>query len=139
MTAVALTGIAGPELTGDSRSNDFYVAAARGELLARRCVDCGHVLVPEARTCSLCTGQTLEWTRVAGTGTLVSWAVVHQAPLPAFGEQVPFTVGIVELTEGPWLQVRIVHRDVALKVGMPLAVAFVRPDQGEAYPVFIPA
>ena len=139
MTAMTLTGIAGPPLTGDSRSNDFYIAAGRGDLLARRCVECGHVLVPEARTCTSCTGQKLEWTRLAGRGKLVSWAVVHQAPLPAFGEQVPFTVGIVEVAEGPWLQLRIVHRDVALKVGMPLAVAFVRPDEGEAYPVFVPA
>ena len=130
--------INGPQAVRDDRSAPFYDAAARGELLIRRCSACGHALAPEARTCSGCGGQELGWASASGAATLVSWAVVTSPPLPDFGDQVPFPVGLVELAEGPWLHARIVPGPgVSLHQGMPLRVAFAQPAEGEAYPVFV--
>jgi uncharacterized OB-fold protein len=124
-----LADVSGPEVTRDARSAEFYDAAARGELVIRRCTACGRFLAPETRTCSSCASTDLVWVPASGKAELVSWVVVHHPPLPALADQVPFTVGIVELAEGPWL----------LQGGTPLSVAFVRPEVGESYPVFLPA
>lgn len=138
MSAAAdLTRIAGPAAERDAHSAPFYDAAAREELLIRRCISCAHALPPEACTCTACGGQELAWISASGSARLVSWAVVHHSPLPAFSDQVPFAVGLVELAEGPWLYARIVPNGAELCAGAALWVAFVNPPEGESYPVFV--
>lgn len=127
----------GPAITGDDRSEPFFTAAASGVLATKRCGDCAHWLGLEARTCSGCGGANLNWENVSGTGELVTWSIVHHPPHPAFTDQVPFAIGYVELAEGPWLNARIVVDVEQLRAGLPLRAAFVRPDEGESYPVFI--
>lgn len=133
---MTLENIGGPEAVRDDRSAEFYDAAARDELLIRRCSTCGKALAPEARTCTGCGERELEWMTASGVARLVSWAVVHHPPLPAFGDQVPFPIGLVELAEGPWLHVRIVPGGVPLRAGLHLRAEFVHPAEGESYPVF---
>jgi uncharacterized OB-fold protein len=41
----------------------------------------------------------------------VSWVVYHQAFVPAFADSIPYTVGLVELREGPRLISNIVGVD----------------------------
>jgi uncharacterized OB-fold protein len=104
-------GVAGPvfpAVARDEASAEFFAAAARGELLMQRCPASGDVLGPQARTCPSCGSADLDPVVVSGRGTLVSWAVVHQAPVPSLAAPVPYLTAVVELTEGPWLLVRLV-------------------------------
>ncbi|HSV40885.1 MAG TPA: OB-fold domain-containing protein [Nocardioidaceae bacterium] len=129
--------ISGPPVHRDPRSEHFFEAAARDQLAVRRCGECGHLHEPESRTCHSCGSATLGWTMVSGAAKLVSWAVVHHPPHPAFADQVPFPIGLVELAEGPWVHARVVDVPLEnLRAGLPLAVAFVHPDDGDSYPVF---
>ncbi|UCZ62495.1 Zn-ribbon domain-containing OB-fold protein [Mycolicibacterium phocaicum] len=134
----------------DDRSAPFFDAAARDQLVTKRCSQCSQWLGLEARTCPSCGGFNLTWEPVLGSGRLITWSIVAAPPSPVFADQVPFAVGYVELDEGPWVNARIVDvRDDQLRAGMPLAVRFVHPtpeddaaaDQsaGESYPVFGPA
>lgn len=116
----------------DSKSAEFFDAAAEERLVIRRCTACGESLPPEAVVCTTCAGTELDWVPAAGTGVLASYAVVHRAPHPAY--RVPYTIGIVELDEGPWLYARVEAETPA--VGLPVRVAFRHPADGEAYPVF---
>lgn len=129
--------ITGPEAVRDDRSAAFYDAAARDQLLIRRCASCDKALAPEARTCTGCGERELMWMTASGTAMLISWATVHHPPLPAFGDQVPFPIGLVELAEGPWLHARIVPGDEPLRAGLRLCAEFVHPEEGESYPVFV--
>jgi len=64
----------------------------------------------------------------------VTWTTVHKAPNRAYTDCVPYVVGIVELTEGPWLYARI---DTEIPTaGMALTAAFVHSEDGESYPIF---
>lgn len=128
---------AGPPVVRDERSAAFFDAAARDILLVRRCSGCHHLLEPEARTCTACGGENLDWAPSNGDARLVSWSVVHQAPHPAFAELVPFAIGLVELSEGPWLHARLVGVALdGLHAGQSLTVDFVHPAEGDSYPVF---
>ncbi|MEU7811416.1 OB-fold domain-containing protein [Pseudonocardia sp. NPDC049154] len=131
-----------PLVERDEASAAFYDAAARGELLMQRGPS-GTVLSPEARTDPASGSADLEPVVVSGEGTLVSWVVVHQAPLPALAAAVPYVSAVVELAEGPWLMVRLVVDDPAdLRAGAQVRVRFVPSgsgeEPGEVLPVFEP-
>lgn len=127
----------GPVLAADGGSAQFFAGAAREELLIPRCERCSKWLPPEAETCSDCAGLDLVWCTASGRGTLVTWTVVHKAPHASFAGQVPFSTGLIELLEGPWMLARLVGMDDA-QVGAPMTAVFVHPEQGEHYPVFMP-
>jgi uncharacterized OB-fold protein len=146
MTGTRPGGAAFPAVERDEASAEFFDAAARGEVLVRRCATGGHVLGPEARTCPSCGSAELVPAIATGRGTLVSWAVVHQAPAAALDAAVPYVTAIVELAEGPWLMVRLVECDGhALSAGLPVAARFLPSGQadaerpGEALLAFAPA
>ena len=132
----------------DETSAEFFTAAARGELLMQRCPDSGDVLGPQARTCPSCGSADLDPVVVSGRGTLVSWAVVHQAPVPSLAAAVPYLTAVVELAEGPWLLVRLVGTEGGdgpeLRVGLPLVACFLPSGApgdepaGEILPAFMP-
>jgi uncharacterized OB-fold protein len=132
-----------PAVVRDYASAPFFDAAARGELLLKRGPS-GTVLAPEARTDPITGSSDLQPYVASGEATLVSWAVVHRAPLPALAESVPYVSAIVELAEGPWLMVRLLVEDpVRLRVGDPMRVRYLRSGDGveeaEVVPVFEPA
>ncbi|CDO90249.1 Zn-ribbon domain-containing OB-fold protein [Mycobacterium triplex] len=128
-----------PAVVRDEASAAFFEAAARDELLLKRGPS-GTVLAPEARTDPITGSSDLQPWVATGAGTLVSWAVVHRAPLPALAASVPYVSAIVELAEGPWLMVRLLADDpTRLRVGDPVRARFERSgddDEGEVIPVF---
>jgi uncharacterized protein len=124
----------------DDASAPFFDAAANGTLLVRHCPACGATYQPQQPRCA--DGTELEWVPASGRGTLVAWAVDHSPALdPALASSDGWSVfGLVELDEGPWLQVPIVDVDPAtLVAGRTMHVRFVRPGTGEAIPAFSPA
>lgn len=137
-----------PPVRRDDASASFFDAASSGALLVRRCVDSGDVLGPQVRTCHVCGSTRLEPFVVSGRASLVTWAVVHQAPLPALAGAVPYVCAVVELDEGPWLLARLVCSDpIGLRAGCAVEARYIRPDRlgeehgpddSEVLPVFAP-
>jgi len=104
------------------------------------CEDCGRAhLYPRAR-CPHCGGARLAWREASGRGTLESWTVVRRAPSPDFAAEVPYTIALVKLAEGPQLMARVVDaEETALRLGLPLALRFATLPGSERRPVFTPA
>lgn len=130
-----------PAVERDDASAAFFDAAARGELLVKQSAVSGTVLAPEARTDPASGSPDLLPCVVAGRGTLVSWTVVHRAPLPVLAASVPYISAVVELDEGPWLMVRLLADDPAhLRAGDRVQACFLRSgdadQQGEVVPAF---
>ena len=88
-------------------------------------------------------GSALEWVPAAGTATLVTWSVDHGTGISpeltsATGEGE--VIAIVELAEGPWLNVALPGVDpAALREGPPMRVEFLPLGGGEPVPTFVPA
>jgi uncharacterized OB-fold protein len=124
----------------DELSSPFFEGTDGGTLLIRRCPNCAQAYRPQVEGCG--DSDSLRWEAAKGVGTLVSWAVDHSTPLDNSltsldGSKVIF--GIIELDEGPWLQVPIVGCDPSsLEEGMEMRVCFIRPGGGEAIPAFAP-
>jgi uncharacterized OB-fold protein len=133
--------VSGFSVSRDDASAPFFDAAGRGVLLIKRCPRCGGHLPPQATRCP--DGDSLQWVEASGSASLVSWAVDHAPPLceelgRPDGQASIF--GIVQLDEGPWLQVAILQADAGdLSVGQPMRATFIRPGGGEAVPAFTPS
>ena len=82
----------------DESTTEFFDGAARGEFLLVRDSRTGELLAPQFDRSV--DPQRYELVPAAGTGSVVSWAVVHQRGADGATGRVP--VGIVELDEGPW-------------------------------------
>ena len=82
----------------DAASAEFLDGARRGEFLLVRDTQTGEILPPQFDV----SVEPERYTQVpaAGTGTVVSWSVVHQRGFDGAVHRLP--VGIVELDEGPW-------------------------------------
>ncbi|MBE9374606.1 OB-fold domain-containing protein [Saccharopolyspora sp. HNM0983] len=124
-------------LQRDAESAPFFDAAAEGRLLIRRDRTTGALISPTEQT-GPDGSADLEWVPAAGSGTITSWAVVHDKP-DADGRTNPLVVAIVELAEGPWLRAQIVRTAPdEVRTGMAVTVEFEQPAGGEAIPVFAP-
>ena len=106
-------------------SQPFWDAAKRHELQIQRCGSCSaHIFYPR-EVCPECLSSELNWIRASGKGTLYSYTIA-QAPIhPAFAEDVPYIVAIVELEEGPRITTNIVGCEPgAVKIGMPVEATY---------------
>jgi len=75
-------------------------------LAGRRCVECGRVAIDRGKACPFCGGEGGTEVALSGRGALVSWTVIRVAPA-RYADEAPYTVGLVELEEGPRLTARI--------------------------------
>jgi len=84
--------------------------------------------------------QSLEWDeqRLAGTGVLYSYAVLHHPRNPLF--EYPVLAALVDLDEGVRIMTNLVDVETAgIRIGMRLAVDFEPTSDGGTVPVFRPA
>ncbi len=112
-----------PEITDQNRP--FWESARAGRLRLQRCRSCGRFRYPPARHCYWCLSDQADWEPVSGRGTVYSFVVFHQAFHPAFKDQLPYNVAVVELVEGPRLVTNIVGcRNDEVYVGMPVEAVY---------------
>ncbi len=103
----------------------FFAAAREGRLVVQRCLSCGQLRFPARNLCSDCLSTDSEWTSVCGRGAVYSFFWMHQVYHPAFADEVPYPVVVVELEEGPRMTTNLqgCTRDT-LHVGLPVEVFF---------------
>ena len=117
----------------DAATAEFFDGTGRGEFLLVRDTRTGAVLEPQFDT--TVDPERFVRTPAAGTGTVVSWSVVHHREADGSTSRSP--VGIVELDEGPWWWTAIagVDPDDDL-LGRRVRVAFEKVADGETIPYF---
>jgi uncharacterized OB-fold protein len=129
------------QVARDEASAPYFDAAASGQLVVRRCEACRRLFPPSQVECP--SGHALTWAPVAGTATLVTWAVddgTSTAPELANATGDGEVIGIVELDEGLWVNTALPGVDaLALRDGQAMRVSFVALGGGESVPVFVPA
>ena len=102
----------------------FYKFVSEGKLMAAKCSKCGTLLLPPRPVCTKCLSTDFKWFGLKGKGKLLSYTVIHVSPVH-FQSMAPYTVGIVELEDGPHLpgMIRGVEPE-KIRVGMDLIVDF---------------
>lgn len=109
----------------DDNNREHWEGAQNGKLRVQHCKSCGTYRYPPARWCSQCLSEDIEWVTVSGRGTVWSWCVFHRAYFKGFGEELPYSVVLVELDEGPKLYSNLVGvpKD-KVRIGMRVRAVF---------------
>ncbi len=109
--------------------SSFYNFIADKKLMAAKCNECGTVLLPPKPMCTNCLSTNLKWIELKGAGKLLSYTIIHIAPVQ-FQSMAPYTVGIVEFDNELRLPAMIKDENgenisvERIKVGMDLRIDF---------------
>jgi uncharacterized OB-fold protein len=83
----------------DSEFLGYFAAAARHELVVKRCSSCGLLRHPPGPGCPWCTSLDWSWHAVSGKGTIYSYEITMHSVQPGFRDLTPYPVVVVELDE----------------------------------------
>ncbi|HEX9438019.1 MAG TPA: Zn-ribbon domain-containing OB-fold protein [Candidatus Limnocylindria bacterium] len=120
-------------------SGPFWEAVHRGELRIQRCARDGAFFFPPSPRCPRDWSTEWSWERTSGRGTVFSFVTFQRSYHPAFRDQLPYVVAIVELEEGVRLVTRLTGVAPAeVRVGMPVEVAFTPVTDEVTLPLFRP-
>ena len=114
-----------PEPTPNADTLPFWEACNREELLFQHCQKCGHDQFYPRRICKQCGSQDLEWRNADLQGTVYSFTIQHRAPTPAFREDVPYIIALVDLEPGIRMMMNVKNCSLEdICVGMPVRIIF---------------
>lgn len=106
-------------------SKPFWDGLREERLLIQRCRECGSLQHYPRPHCIRCLSLDLEWTQASGRGTVYSYTIVRRAANPAFAEDVPYVLAVIELEEGPHLSGNVVGvPPEEVRIGMPVEAVF---------------
>jgi uncharacterized OB-fold protein len=117
----------------------YWQAAREHRLALPKCEDCEKFWFPPSRACPHCLSMNVSFQTVSGRGKVFSFVTFHRVYRPAFAQDVPYVVALVELEEGPRVLTNILgisHEDVRCE--MPVEVVFDDYDDEISIPKFRP-
>jgi len=117
----------------------YWQAAKEHRLALPKCEDCDKFWFPPSRACPHCLSMNVSFQTVSGRGKVFSFVTFHRVYRPAFAQDVPYVVALVELEEGPRVLTNILgisHEDVRCE--MPVEVVFDDYDDEISIPKFRP-
>lgn len=115
----------------DAVTRPYWEAAAAHELRIQHCDACDRYIHFPAPQCPTCAGSAISWRRMAGSGHVYTYTVIHHVgAMSAFAEDVPYVNAWVELDEQPGLRVlaRLACDPERVAIGMRVEVCFVDRD-----------
>lgn len=112
-----------PDVT-DPVSAPFWQGLRERVIRVQKCTNCGALRYPPLSGCPECLGTVAEWIELGPAGSVWSYAVYHRALQPAFADEIPYTVAVVELDDGPRITARMVRGSDPIGVGTRVTAAF---------------
>ncbi len=121
-----------PSPTPNAETKEFWVAAARGELLFGDCRACGEKHYYPRSICPYCFSGEVDWPATCGRGTIYSFSVVRRG-------NPPYVSAYVTLEEGVSVFTNIVNCDPErLMIGQRVRLVFEVSHSGQPVAVFQP-
>ncbi len=118
----------------------YWEGCKAGRLRLPKCRSCGTVFFFPAGFCPACLREEIEWIDASGRGVVHAFSVISRPASPAFSDDVPYVVAIIELKEGPRMMSNFVGIDPArVHVGLAVEVTFERVTDQITLPKFKPA
>jgi uncharacterized OB-fold protein len=97
----------------------FWDGLRERKVRIQYCPNCSRWVFYPRSHCPDCLSRNLEWREIAGTGKVYTYTVATRPTAPAFADEVPQKIAVVELDEGPHVTTTLVNVDQDdIKVGM---------------------
>jgi len=120
-------------LPSNPETQAFWDACADRRLLVRKCTSCSKVHWYPRTLCPFCFSDRTVWQDSPGTGRIYSYSIMRRVAKP-------YAIAYVTLDEDVTLMTNIVDCDLdAIRIGLPVRVAFRDLPEGRTIPVFAPA
>ena len=113
----------------DPLTAEFWAAARAGRLMLPRCASCEYLQWPPEKVCPECQHTARVWEEFPAEGTLWSFAVYHRALDPAFADQIPYVVGLIELDAGRKMYGLMRNEECAVRIGQRVRGVFEQVDE----------
>jgi uncharacterized OB-fold protein len=129
-----------PRPVPTATSQPFWDALGDERVDLQHCDDCGTwVYYPRSR-CPRCLSAALTWQTASAEGTVFTFSVAAQPTAPAFADEVPQLLAMVELTVGVRVSTTLVDvAPEAITIGMRVQPVFDHGDDGITLLRFRPA
>ena len=85
-------------------------------ILGSKCKKCASLSFPSRRKCTKCESFEMQDYRFKGTGEVYAHSRIHYPPA-GFEKQVPYSVAMIKLDEGPKITAQIIEFD-EISIGM---------------------
>ncbi|KUM24282.1 hypothetical protein AU467_31200 [Mesorhizobium loti] len=80
----------------------FWEACNEERLVLQYCTKCDRFQHPPKIRCDKCRrADTIEWRQVDGSGTIYSYAVIHDTPIAALQPDQPYNAALIAITAAP--------------------------------------
>ncbi len=117
-----------------AETKQFWDGCANGVVRYQRCGRCTAVQLIPRSLCANCQHDALDWHDATGLGTVLSHTTVHRAPTPAFREDAPYVIALIDMDEGFRLMTNVAGGASALvAIGSRVRIGF-RQVEGFALP-----
>jgi len=81
-----------------------------------------------------------EWTKLSGKGKVYTFTIYRRAYHPAYKDDIPYVLAVIELDEGPRMESNVTGCPIEeVKIDMPVEVYFDDVAPGFAVPKFRPS
>jgi uncharacterized OB-fold protein len=122
-------------------SEFYWEKAKQRELWLRSCQDCRQIYFYPRDICPECFSRSTTWIQSSGKGILHTFAIVHRAAYPAFQDDLPYIIAIVELEGGARIPTNLVGIEPdpeKIEVGMTVEVTYDDVSEDITLPKFKP-
>lgn len=111
----------------NANTQPFWDGCALGELRIQHCDACGRSQFPPRDFCVSCNAASLRWISASGRGSIASHTRVERPPSPAFRQEIPYVLALIDLEEGPRLMMRLEGDASTTYIGAAVGVRFAPP------------
>jgi uncharacterized OB-fold protein len=109
---------------GNPQTMPFWNALRERRIIVQRCSSCATARYPASPICPSCLSREHTWDDIEQDGELWSYVVYRRALAPAFADDVPYVIGIVEVADSLHITARIDASLDSLVVGMRVRAVF---------------
>jgi uncharacterized OB-fold protein len=124
----------------NEETRPYWDYCRKHELRMQKCSQCGYIRFPISVICPKCHSMEAEWTKLSGKGKIYSFTIYRVPYHPAFKDDIPYVLAIIQLDEGPRMESNIIGCKVEqVRMEMPVVVAFDDVTPEVSLPKFRPA
>jgi uncharacterized protein len=120
----------------DPGTQPYWDALKENRLILKHCRSCDRTHFYPRELCPHCYSDDLDWVDASGDGTIYSYTIAHRPAGPAYADDVPYTIAIIDLAEGPRMMSWIVGDTDDVQIGAEVAVTYVTQEDGIVLPMF---
>lgn len=106
----------------DEDSQPFWEGLRAGHLLLKLCSSCHKYHFFPRAICPHCHSDAVTWVPSSGRGVIYSFTVARRPAGPAFKDEVPYAIVLVQLEEGPRIMTRILGDPETVRIGLAVEV-----------------